>query len=68
MNRELVIEKLNPMIPSGFNDIWRKGLETGSYYLKLCGSGGGGFERGQRPCRRAVADFCRRMQAGSHGV
>ena len=31
------------MIPSGFNDIWRKGLETGSYYLKLCGSGGGGY-------------------------
>ena len=40
---QFVIEKLNPMIPSGFNDIWRKGLETGSYYLKLCGSGGGGY-------------------------
>ena len=30
-------------IPIGFNKIWRKGLETGSYYLKLCGSGGGGY-------------------------
>ena len=40
---QFVIEKLNPMIPSDFNDIWRKGLETGSYYLKLCGSGGGGY-------------------------
>ena len=42
---QFVIEKLNPMIPSDFNDIWRKGLETGSYYLKLCGSGGGIFNR-----------------------
>ncbi len=31
------------MIPDSFKDIWKKGLDTGEYYLKLCGSGGGGF-------------------------
>lgn len=31
------------MIPAGFFDIWNYGLETGEFYLKLCGAGGGGF-------------------------
>jgi mevalonate kinase len=31
------------MIPTAFVDAWQKGLESGDYYLKLCGSGGGGF-------------------------
>ncbi len=31
------------MIPNSFHDLWRKGIETNDYYLKLCGSGGGGF-------------------------
>lgn len=31
------------MIPADFYKIWRQGLETGEFYLKLCGSGGGGF-------------------------
>ena len=35
-------ENLQPMIPSPFRKIWKKGLETGDYILKLCGSGGGG--------------------------
>ena len=34
------------MIPQKFEEIWRKGLETNAYYLKLCGSGGGGFVLG----------------------
>ncbi len=34
---------LKPMIPSAFLDIWRLGIDSGTYYLKLCGSGGGGF-------------------------
>lgn len=32
-----------PMIPDGIFDLWMDGLETGSYYMKLCGAGGGGF-------------------------
>ncbi|MFC2114261.1 mevalonate kinase, partial [Bacteroidota bacterium] len=32
-----------PMIPEPFREVWKKGLETSVYYLKLCGSGGGGY-------------------------
>jgi mevalonate kinase len=34
------------MIPDHFQELWQKGLETNAYYLKLCGSGGGGFVLG----------------------
>lgn len=33
----------SPMIPKQFVEAWEKGLQSGNYYLKLCGSGGGGF-------------------------
>ena len=36
-------DNLSPMIPETFKKIWRYGLESQSFYLKLCGSGGGGF-------------------------
>ena len=32
-----------PMIPESYRPAWQNGLDTGDYYLKLCGSGGGGF-------------------------
>ncbi len=32
-----------PMIPENFRPAWQHGLTTGDFYLKLCGSGGGGF-------------------------
>jgi mevalonate kinase len=31
------------MVPEGLHDLWEKGLSTGDFTLKLCGSGGGGF-------------------------
>jgi mevalonate kinase len=31
------------MIPPQFHELWKKGIETNDYYLKLCGSGGGGY-------------------------
>jgi mevalonate kinase len=31
------------MIPNGIEFVWKLGLESDSFYLKLCGSGGGGF-------------------------
>ena len=31
------------MIPSKFKKLWTDGIENEDYYLKLCGSGGGGF-------------------------
>jgi mevalonate kinase len=42
----LVLDNFDPMIPQGFHDLWREGLDSEEYYLKLCGSGGGGFVMG----------------------
>lgn len=36
-------EHFKPMIPESIYNIWKKGIDTNSYYLKLCGSGGGGY-------------------------
>ena len=39
----VVLKNFKPMIPSQFHEVWQKGIETNDYYLKLCGSGGGGY-------------------------
>src|SRR6056297_368134 len=39
----VVFDHFKPMIPSKFHQLWQKGIETNDYYLKLCGSGGGGY-------------------------
>jgi len=31
------------MIPKQFHEVWKNGIETNEYFLKLCGSGGGGY-------------------------
>ena len=36
-------EHFKPMIPESIYKAWKKGLDTNAYYLKLCGSGGGGY-------------------------
>ncbi|XOD68410.1 MAG: mevalonate kinase [Flavobacteriales bacterium AspAUS03] len=38
-----------PMIPVSLWEIWEDGIFTNDYYLKLCGSGGGGFVLGFTP-------------------
>jgi mevalonate kinase len=40
---KVVLNHFKPMIPQQFHDLWKKGLDTNEYYLKLCGSGGGGY-------------------------
>lgn len=40
---KLVLANFKPMIPSAFHQIWEQGIQTNDYYLKLCGSGGGGY-------------------------
>ncbi|WMI66177.1 mevalonate kinase [Aestuariibaculum sp. YM273] len=40
---KVVLSHFKPMIPKQFHELWKKGLETNDYYLKLCGSGGGGY-------------------------
>ena len=39
----VVFDHFKPMIPSKFHQLWQRGIETNDYYLKLCGSGGGGY-------------------------
>src|SRR5690606_37556295 len=38
----VVLDNFKPMIPQQFHTLWKNGIETNAYYLKLCGSGGGG--------------------------
>src|SRR5690606_27019963 len=40
---KVVLENFKPMIPEHFHELWKRGIETNDYYLKLCGSGGGGY-------------------------
>ena len=40
---KVVLDNFKPMIPSAFHKLWKQGIESNDYYLKLCGSGGGGY-------------------------
>lgn len=39
----LLLQNFSPMIPDAYKEIWKNGIDSGDYYLKLCGSGGGGY-------------------------
>lgn len=43
---KVVLNHFKPMIPKQFHELWKNGIETNEYYLKLCGSGGGGYMLG----------------------
>ncbi len=40
---KIVLDNFKPMIPQEFHSIWKRGIDNNSYFLKLCGSGGGGY-------------------------
>ncbi len=40
---KIVLKNFKPMIPKEFHSVWKKGIDNDSYFLKLCGSGGGGY-------------------------
>ena len=40
---KVVLSHFKPMIPEKFHSLWQQGIDTNDYYLKLCGSGGGGY-------------------------
>ncbi len=40
---KVVLNNFKPMIPEQFHSVWQNGIDTNDYYLKLCGSGGGGY-------------------------
>ena len=39
----ILLEHFKPMIPKLYHKMWQEGIDSNAYYLKLCGSGGGGF-------------------------
>jgi len=58
---KVVLDHFKPMIPTEFHELWREGLKTNDYYLKLCGSGGGGYILGFAPdlekAQKALKDY-----------
>ena len=40
---KVVLKHFKPMIPKTFHQLWKNGIDSNEYYLKLCGSGGGGY-------------------------
>lgn len=58
---KVVFNNFKPMIPEQFHKVWEKGIETNDYYLKLCGSGGGGYILGFTPdykkAKEALKDY-----------
>ncbi|UGU17785.1 mevalonate kinase [Sinomicrobium kalidii] len=57
----VVLDNFKPMIPAQFHKLWKHGIETNEYYLKLCGSGGGGyilgFTQDIEKAKKALKDY-----------
>lgn len=58
---KVVLENFQPMIPSDFHKLWKNGIDSNDYYLKLCGSGGGGyilgFARDYEKVKKQLKDY-----------
>jgi mevalonate kinase len=58
---KVVLNHFAPMIPKQFHTLWKAGIETNAYYLKLCGSGGGGYILGFtedfQAAQKALTDY-----------
>ena len=58
---KVVLKNFKPMIPENFHNIWAKGIESDDYFLKLCGSGGGGyilgFAKDFKKAQKSLNDF-----------
>lgn len=39
----LQLENYNELILSEYKDLWQHGIDSNTYYLKICGAGGGGY-------------------------
>ncbi len=55
----LQMELFRDMIPNRFVSLWRNGLSSGDFSLKLCGSGGGGFLLGFTRDYQTAKEFMR---------
>ncbi len=59
---KLALDNFTPMIPDLFHKLWKQGIDTNAYYLKLCGSGGGGFILGFTPDLKKAQDYLKGYQ------
>ena len=50
-------EEFSSMIPGDFLSPWLEGTESGLFFLKLCGSGGGGYLAGFAPDLQKAMDY-----------
>ncbi|MFW6043851.1 MAG: mevalonate kinase [Marinilabiliaceae bacterium] len=48
---------MEKMVPPSIRKLWQQGVETDQYYLKLCGSGGGGFILGFTKNYQSTKEF-----------
>lgn len=46
---KVLLDNFSQMIPANYHTLWQEGIDSNSYYLKLCGSGGGGYILGFAP-------------------
>lgn len=51
------LERMNQMIPYKFQNLWKSGIDSENFFLKLCGSGGGGFILGFTKNYSSVREF-----------
>ncbi len=58
---KVVLKNFKPMIPDAFHKVWENGIATNEYYLKLCGSGGGGyilgFTQDYKKAQKSLKDY-----------
>lgn len=58
---KIALNHFKPMIPERFHQIWQQGIDSNDYYLKLCGSGGGGYILGFAPdyekAKKSLKDY-----------
>jgi len=58
---KVVLDHFKPMIPNKFHNLWQQGINSNDYYLKLCGSGGGGYILGftedLEKAKKALKDY-----------
>src|SRR5690606_21387471 len=58
---KIALSHFKPMIPEKFHNVWQQGIDSNDYYLKLCGSGGGGYILGFAPdynkAKEALKDY-----------
>lgn len=40
---QITMQSFRPLIPDPVYNIWKEGLQSETYYVKLCGAGGGGY-------------------------